>query len=141
MSKKQPPVINPVDAIQVGGEHYKTDNPAAQHWNIMISAKANYFQGVVTKYIDRYKKKNGLQDLEKARHYAVKYSENIYSPTYSPLGAEALLKPMLMRHGLASLASRAMEAVMRNDMKTTIAIIDKLIAQYTTEPGKTYVNP
>jgi hypothetical protein len=35
----------------------------------------DYFQGQITKYIMRWKLKNGLQDLEKAHHFLEKYIE------------------------------------------------------------------
>lgn len=31
--------------------------------------KLGYFEGNVVKYVCRYKQKNGLEDLKKARHY------------------------------------------------------------------------
>jgi hypothetical protein len=35
----------------------------------------DYFQGQIIKYLMRWKKKGGVQDLEKARHYLDKYIE------------------------------------------------------------------
>lgn len=58
---------------QVGGDHYKTDG--LQHWDIVHMFKLDYFQGQITKYLFRWRKKNGLEDLEKARHYLDKYIE------------------------------------------------------------------
>ncbi len=52
---------------QVGGDHYSklTIQPVTY-----INANGlNYLQGNVIKYVTRYKDKNGLQDLEKAKHY------------------------------------------------------------------------
>jgi len=57
---------------QVGGEHYK--NPV-QHWDWVASNELDYFQGQITKYVARWKKKGGIQDLEKARHFLDKYIE------------------------------------------------------------------
>ena len=57
---------------QVGGEHYKS---AIQHWDYAASHEFDYFQGQITKYVTRWKKKNGLQDLEKALHFLEKYIE------------------------------------------------------------------
>src|SRR5690606_7409665 len=36
-----------------------------------------YFEGQVTKYVSRWRKKNGVQDLEKALHFLQKYLEVI----------------------------------------------------------------
>jgi len=57
---------------QVAGNHYKGD---VQHWDLAAQHRYDYFQGQVTKYVDRWKKKNGLQDLKKAQHFLEKYIE------------------------------------------------------------------
>jgi hypothetical protein len=57
---------------QVGGDHYQTP---IQHWDFVVANDLDYFQGCITKYVTRHKKKNGLQDLEKALHFLIKYIE------------------------------------------------------------------
>lgn len=61
-----------VNAIQVGGTHYKT---AIQHWDFVAQYGLGYFEGQVTKYVTRWRKKNGLQDLRKAKHFLDKLIE------------------------------------------------------------------
>lgn len=61
------------DATQVGGSHYK--DKAVQPWDYIVANGLGYLEGNVVKYISRYKEKNGLQDLEKARHYLDKLIE------------------------------------------------------------------
>lgn len=58
---------------QVGGTHYKTGGE--EHWDRVHRLELDYFQGQITKYVERCWKKNGLQDLEKARHFLDKYIE------------------------------------------------------------------
>lgn len=58
---------------QVGGEHY--GGGSIQHWDIVHMFELDYFQGQITKYVMRWKKKGGIQDLEKARHFLEKYIE------------------------------------------------------------------
>jgi uncharacterized protein DUF3310 len=58
---------------QVGGGHYKTEG--LQHWDLVNIFGWDYFQGQITKYLMRWRKKNGLEDLQKARHYLDKYIE------------------------------------------------------------------
>jgi len=58
---------------QVGGTHYQ--KAAVQHWDIVHMHKLDYFQGQITKYVMRWKDKNGIQDLEKAKHFLEKYIE------------------------------------------------------------------
>lgn len=57
---------------QVGGRHYKTQ---IEHWDWAAANDLDYFQGAITKYVARWKKKDGIQDLEKAAHYLQKYLE------------------------------------------------------------------
>jgi hypothetical protein len=58
---------------QVAGNHY--GGGIYQHWDMVVEHKLNYFQGQITKYVMRAPKKNGKQDLEKARHFLDKYLE------------------------------------------------------------------
>ena len=52
---------------QVGGDHYK--KLGIQPVELIKVINANFFQGNVIKYVTRYKDKNGIKDLEKAKHY------------------------------------------------------------------------
>ena len=52
---------------QVGGDHYS--KLAIQPVEYINKNNLSYLQGNVIKYVTRYKDKNGLQDLQKARHY------------------------------------------------------------------------
>lgn len=60
---------------QVGGSHY--GGGEIQHWDLVTMFRWNYFQAQAIRYIMRYLKKNGLQDLEKAQHYLEKLIEEI----------------------------------------------------------------
>jgi hypothetical protein len=57
---------------QVGGDHYSGE---IQHWDFAAANNFDYFQGQVTKYVTRWKKKNGIKDLDKALHFLEKYIE------------------------------------------------------------------
>lgn len=52
---------------QVDGNHYK-DLPIQPVEYIYANA-LGYFEGNVVKYVSRWRKKNGIADLEKAKHY------------------------------------------------------------------------
>lgn len=59
---------------QVAGNHYQTEGE--QHWDRQWKLHGRgYFVGCITKYVERYHRKNGLQDLEKARHFLDKLIE------------------------------------------------------------------
>ena len=59
--------------IQISGTHYKTK--AIQPWDYIAANNLGYFEGNVVKYVSRWKDKNGLDDLKKARHYLDKLIE------------------------------------------------------------------
>ena len=52
---------------QVGGKHYK--NFPIQPYEFISKNKLSFFQGCVVKYVCRYLQKNGIEDLEKIKHY------------------------------------------------------------------------
>ena len=66
---------------QVGGHHYRKDGN--QHWDIVASHDLDYFQGQITKYVMRWKRKNGVEDLRKAQHFLEKYIELNSNPLTS----------------------------------------------------------
>jgi len=51
---------------QVGGDHYKS---AYAHWDLAIDIRWGYLDGSAAKYISRWRKKGGVQDLRKALSY------------------------------------------------------------------------
>lgn len=58
--------------IQVGGNHYASEY---QHWDWAINVGMGYLESAATKYVLRWRKKNGKEDLGKARHYVQKLIE------------------------------------------------------------------
>lgn len=58
---------------QVGGTHYQA---SFQHWDWVLRYRVDYLAGNATKYVTRWRKKNGLADLEKAQHYVAKLLES-----------------------------------------------------------------
>lgn len=89
---------------QVGGSHYAAgDKP--QHWDIVAMHDLDYFQGQITKYVMRWKKKNGLQDLQKAAHFLQKYIE-----LNTPSPQEVMKQEMLNFPRLEEIARQQEEA-------------------------------
>lgn len=64
---------------QVGGAHY--DKPI-QHWDYVVAQGLGYFEGQITKYVSRWRSKNGLEDLKKARHFLDKLIEEVEAGRY-----------------------------------------------------------
>lgn len=53
--------------VQVAGNHYK--DLAIQPVEYIHANNIGYFEGNVIKYVSRWRTKNGVKDLEKAKHY------------------------------------------------------------------------
>ena len=53
--------------VQVAGDHYK--KLAIQPVEYVHANGIGYFEGNVIKYVSRWRDKNGIADLEKAKHY------------------------------------------------------------------------
>lgn len=63
------------NAKQVDGTHYLTEDGEA-HWDRQWRFyREAWFVGNITKYVERYRQKNGLRDLLKAQHYIQKLIE------------------------------------------------------------------
>ncbi len=58
---------------QVGGKHYATP---IQHWDFVLANNIPYMEAQIMKYLLRWRKKNGIEDLRKARHFLDKLIEH-----------------------------------------------------------------
>ena len=52
---------------QIGGGHYK--DMAIQPVEFITKNGIGYVEGSVIKYVCRWRKKNGIEDLKKAKHF------------------------------------------------------------------------
>lgn len=59
-------MTNPLD-IQHGGDHYKSKG--IQPIEYILANNLGFCEGNCIKYVTRYKDKNGIEDLKKAKHY------------------------------------------------------------------------
>ena len=72
---------------QVGGLHYKKQE--YQHWDFVCDTNLRYLIACASKYVSRWRGKNGLEDLRKSIHYLEKSIErlrfgtdgSLYAPT------------------------------------------------------------
>jgi hypothetical protein len=78
MSKVYDELYRPEDK-QVGGNHYKLS--PMQPWDIIKAWDMDFWSGNALKYLIRYKHKNGVEDLEKAKHY-IEYMIKNYKELY-----------------------------------------------------------
>jgi len=61
---------------QIGGDHYRQGS--IQPIEYIHANSMDFFSGNVVKYITRWKYKNGLEDLKKAKHYVELLMEQEY---------------------------------------------------------------
>ena len=59
--------------VQVGGSHYKDFK--YETWDVIHDWKLGYFDGNAVKYLSRWRRKGGVDDLRKAKHYIEKLIE------------------------------------------------------------------
>jgi hypothetical protein len=81
-SKESPTVSEPSQTSglpssrQVGGSHYK--DMAIQPSQFIIKNNIPWYEGNAIKYLCRHSRKNGIADLEKAKHYVELAIEHYY---------------------------------------------------------------
>lgn len=61
------------NAVQIAGDHYQHLDP--QPWDVITAWGFGFLDGNALKYLARWRHKNGLEDLRKARHYIDKLIE------------------------------------------------------------------
>ena len=141
---------------QVGGTHYRTDY---QHWDFVADAGFGYFEGQITKYLCRHSKKNGVQDVAKAKHFALKLCElaaRSYPPQHTRCSADLVAR--FLKHNTLTPYSAEAEVVYKlgtwsnvGDLSVILhwislveqryAMSSALIAQSGAEPlAQGYVN-
>lgn len=64
----------PANDRQVGGNHYKQYR-GMEPWDVIVFWGLGFLDGNAVKYLARWRSKNGLEDLKKARHYLDKLIE------------------------------------------------------------------
>lgn len=88
-----------VNSRQVDGDHYRSEY---QHWDFAADCDLGYFESACTKYVTRWRSKNGVVDLEKAIHYTKKLIALVKDGrvTRRPSGTPALVHTFAKANGL-----------------------------------------
>lgn len=132
---------------QVGGTHYKS---SYAHWDYCIETNVPNLEYAASKYVLRWRKKNGLVDLEKAKHYIEKRLECFNS--YRGILRAANKKPELFEkmceaNGSTPKEKRIMDDIMHwkapVHLVNALIAINQLIVENTPEEGEAtsaYVN-
>ncbi len=69
----QQPTPSRANDTQVAGNHYKQFK--YETWDVILDWRLGYLDGNAVKYLSRWRHKNGIEDLKKARHYIDKLIE------------------------------------------------------------------
>lgn len=68
--EKEEKMDSEVQANKISPDYYKQGD--TEVWDFIYDQKLDFFAGCVIKYICRYKRKNGIEDLMKAKAYIEK---------------------------------------------------------------------
>jgi len=121
-----------VNDYQVGGNHYVRDY---QHWDFVIDTGMHYLLGCATKYITRWRKKNGLEDLKKPIHYLTKAEDaDVEAPKCNPIFVDRFIHDMPTEDGLI------IKAIMENQFERAQYLIALLIQEVECGADTNYVN-
>lgn len=129
-----------VNDYQIGGKHYQL---AYQHWDFVIDTNLHYLYGCATKYIARWRQKNGVEDLRKAIHYLSKAQD-----THIPVTPykKTMEQTVRFTSSLPSDERWIIADIMQNNITTAILRIERLIKHEESieseaaEPDSRYTN-
>lgn len=121
------------------GDHYQAE---FQHWDLVERYNIGYLEGCATKYLTRWRKKNGLQDLKKAKHYTEKLAElkeEIHRGPRGYVGSRTLFQ-FFAANGITNTMEQEAIALLcgswsLGDLHVVVGIIDALIAEVAEVSG------
>lgn len=117
---------------QVGGSHYK-DMPS-QPIHLISYLNLDFFQGNVVKYVSRYKLKDGVRDLEKAKHYcrmAMEMKNSSSRTEMTVLQVAFISEDFVASNRLSKLVADIIVYVYRREWDWAIMAIDALSKEYS----------
>lgn len=113
---------------QIGGTHYQ--HQKYQHWDFAVDVAGNdaYLKGCASKYIVRYKDKNGIEDLRKALHYIDKIEEVGCPVTIASSDTMKILSDFVSQ--LEPAVGKIVTAIYYNELDIARTGIEELISDY-----------
>lgn len=124
------------NGFQIDGDHYKKNK--YEHWDFVIDTKMHYLLGCATKYIFRWRDKNGTIDLRKALHYISKAEENDISFPMN-INLKYITRFLITAHPNDKLV---LKHIINNNFKSAIICINHIIynLELKEEPDSSYTN-
>ena len=135
--------------MQIGGTHYRIKY---QHWDYVCDVKMPYLLACATKYVSRWRDKNGVEDLRKSIHYLAKAEERgVYMPvnkwheflTFSTTETRIDSYTLFFSGQLPLEERRIINRIVEGRYDSAIILIDELISEEEEEdfgPGPGYTN-
>lgn len=120
---------------QVGGLHYQAE---LQHWDLIEENGIGYLEGCATKYVTRWRKKNGRQDLEKALHYTDKLIELTEAGLRDPRGRvdDATVKRFAKANGLTEIETTIIKFLVQWEDTTQLLLAKLALKELIEEVEK-----
>jgi hypothetical protein len=119
--------VSRVNERQVGGDHYQKSD--YQHWDWVCDVGLHYLLGCATKYVARWRMKNGVEDLQKAVHYLDKAMERGIPPRRAGVGTQRFIL------GLPEYEAQTVFMIARGDYEAAKVRIQKLIDNELSSGG------
>jgi len=120
---------------QVGGLHYRSE---LQHWDLIEENGIGYLEGCATKYVTRWRKKNGRQDLEKALHYTDKLIELTKAGLRGPRGHvdDATMERFAKANGLTEIETTIVKFLVQWEDLTQLLLAKLALKELIEEVEK-----
>ena len=122
---------------QIGGEHYKA---SYECWDWIADCNIDFFRGTAVKYLLRWRKKNGVEDLEKALHFLEKYDEIGWSTDEEFELCET--RDLINAHNLKeTMEDVIIHTISRDDVMEAITLLRAFIASVKQERQEALSKP
>lgn len=125
--------MSEANKVQIGGQHYK-DGEHEEHWDRVHRLGLDYFQGQITKYVERCWLKNGVEDLRKAQHFLAKYIELAEATRRKGASQQALGELVA---SMARDSQAAFDKGREEGMRAGIDASHRVAIEFTKEGGTT----
>lgn len=138
------------NTIQIGGSHYKVEQ-GRQHWDLVDDYDIGYLEAAATKYITRWRVKDGLKDLRKASHFMQKLYEKRALMGFKeltqrmPQVPRIVINQYLDDNGCGMQESQMISLILTWQSTATISMVRAMIdgfisAEEGSEPTSAYTN-
>ena len=125
--------------FQIGGKHYVNND--IQAWDAITAWGLGFLDGDVVKYMSRWRKKGGLEDLQKALHYLSKVIEEVEqaqsrkqaAATINPAAAAERFSPSPPRPASMPLVTPAPVSMKKDAEMTGVSELQDTIESLTKE--------